>query len=126
MKQKLSSKKPSSKNISIESYLYIGLLFLFVIYFIFLVYFNIISFKKTITISHIISSYKSGKNGLNMFSDTNGNVYVVQNATLQLFFKGPELYSMLEEKKTYEIKGFGFRNEYIGTYPHITYAKEVK
>ena len=121
MRQK---KNPGGINI-MENIYYVIFAF-FIIYFIFLIFFNIITFKKTITVSKIISSYRSGKYGLNLFSDTNGNVYIIKNAPLHLFFKGPELYSSLKENKTYEIKGFGFRNVYIGTYPHIIDMKEVR
>ena len=117
---------PKKNTFNFDYYFYLSLAILFGLYFLFVLYLNYgCKFQKTITISHIISSYRSGKNGLNLLSDTNGNVYLVQNSLLQLFFKGPELYSMFEEHKTYEIKGYGFRNEYIGLYPHITYAKEI-
>lgn len=116
----------AKKKVDFEYYFYLSLAILFGLYFAFVLYLNFgCKFKKTITIGKIISSYRSGKYGLNLLSDTNGNVYVVRNSIFQMFFRGPELYSMLEENKTYEIKGYGFRNEYIGLYPNITYAREI-
>jgi hypothetical protein len=98
-----------------------------IIIIIFTVYINYFTkFKKTITIEHIVNNYKSGKNGLNLINDTDGNVYIIKNSFLQWFFTGPELYSSLKEGTKYEISGFGFRAPIIGMYPHITYAKELK
>jgi len=114
------------KGIDYVMYFYIFIGIVLVLNFLVALYLNYgCRFQKTITVSKIISSYRSGKSGLNLFSDSKGNVYVVKNSILQLFFKAPELYSQLEEGKTYQIKGYGIRFEYLGWYPHVTEAIEV-
>ena len=103
------------------------IIILVIIYIIFLIYINyFIKFKKIIILEHIVNNYKSGKYGLNLINDTDGNVYIIQNSLLQWVFTAPELYSSLKEGKKYEIKGYGFRLPFIGMYPHITHAKELK
>ena len=80
-------------------------------------------FEKTITINNL-DYYRGSKTGLNLITDTNGNVYVISNSFLQGFFTGPELYSSLKEGKTYNIKGYGIRIPILSSYQHITSAIE--
>lgn len=112
------------KKFTIIEYSIIALVSIIILFTIYINFFT--KFTKIIIIKNIVNNYKSGKNGVNLINDTNGNVYVIQNAFLQGFFTGPELYSSLQEGKKYEVNGFGYRIPIIGMYPHITYAKELK
>jgi len=101
------------------------LVILFVIYILFMIYFNYFTrFQKMITINNS-DYYKSGKYGLNLVNDSNGNVYIIQNSIFQLFFTGPELYSSLKDGKQYQVNGYGFRVPILGIYPNIISAKEI-
>ena len=104
----------------------LSLIIFIVIYLIFILYINFFTkFEKTITINNL-DYYRGSKKGLNLITDTNGNVYVISNSFLQGFFTGPELYSSLKEGKTYNIKGYGIRIPIISNYPHIISAIENK
>jgi hypothetical protein len=110
----------------IYSIFQIIIIILVILSIIFIIYINFFTkYQKTITISKL-DYYRGGKKGLNLVTDTNGNVYVISNSLLQGFFTGPELYSSLKEGKTYNIKGFGIRIPIISNYPHITSAIENK
>jgi len=112
------------KKITIIEYSLIAIVSIIILFTLYINFFT--KFKKNIVIKNIVNNYKSGKHGVNLINDTDGNVYVIQNAFLQGFFTGPELYSSLQEGKKYEVNGFGYRIPIIGMYPHITYAKELK
>jgi len=104
----------------------LSLIIFIVIYLIFILYINFFTkFEKTITINNL-DYYRGSKTGLNLVTDTNGNVYVISNSFLQGFFRGPELYSSLRVGKTYNIKGYGIRIPIISNYPHIISAIENK
>ena len=110
---------------TVEYYFIYVIVIILVIFILFTIYLNYFTkFTKVITINNS-DYYKSGKNGLNLVNDLDGNVYTIKNSIYQLFFTGPELYSSLKNGKKYQIHGYGFRIPILGMYPNIISANEI-
>ena len=71
------------------------------------------------------SNYASGKSLFNTISDSQNNVYEVANAWPLLHFRSAEVFSKLETRKTFRIRGYGLRISFIGLFPNIVSAVEV-
>ena len=82
------------------------------------------SFEKTITVKEK-DSMKSGKYGKNIVSDTDGNVYTIENSIFYDFFTAMELFTKIELNQSYKVKGFGYRIPILGIYPNIISASKV-
>ena len=78
------------------------------------------SFKKTITIKKKYTRTR-GRNGDSYFVvDNNNTIYQVNNLLYNLDFNRAEDWNLLEEGKTYKIKGYGFRMGFLDMYPTIS------
>mgnify|MGYP007101626959 FL=1 len=59
------------------------------------------------------------KSVYNAISDTNNNVYVIQNRYLLLHFDAVETLSIIEKNKSYTITGYGLRIPFLNLYENI-------
>ena len=82
------------------------------------------SFEKIITVKEK-DSMKTGKYGKNIVSDTDGNVYTIENSIFYDFFTAMELFTKIELNQAYKIKGFGYRIPILGIYPNIISASKA-
>lgn len=101
--------------------------------FIFLVVFFLITsmvysyftvFEKIITVKEK-DSMRTGKYGKNIISDTDGNVYTIENSMFYDFFTAMELFTKIELNQSYKVKGFGYRIPILGMYPNIIKASKT-
>ena len=81
-------------------------------------------YSKIITIEHNFPLLTT-RGGQNTISDTNKNVYIIQNQLLYMFFTSAELYNYLNTGKRYKITGYGLRIPILNMYPNILSAKEI-
>jgi hypothetical protein len=91
---------------------------IFVYIFIFYFYYFNTKFTKEITVN---KQYIEGHSKflLNVISDTDNNVYTVDNKFLLLKFNSTENIAKLQSKKKYTIKGYGVRIPFLDLYPII-------
>ena len=89
-----------------------------------MVYSYFTSFEKKITVKEK-DSVKTGKYGKNIVSDTDGNVYTIENSMFYDFFTAIELFTKIELNQSYKVKGFGYRIPILGIYPNIISASKV-
>lgn len=84
----------------------------------FFLYFFFTKFKRVITIK---DDFVMGlnKNVFNVISDTNNNVYVIDNRYLLLHFDAVETIAMIEKGRTYTITGYGLRIPFLNLYENI-------
>lgn len=101
---------------------FVLLIVLFLVTNMFYSYFT--SFEKIITVKEK-DSMRSGKYGKNIISDTDGNVYTVENSIYYEFFTAMELFTKIELNQPYKVKGFGYRIPFLGIYPNIIRASKV-
>lgn len=81
------------------------------------------TFEKTITIKKKYTRTR-GRNGDSYFVvDNNNTIYQVNNLLYNLDFNRAEDWNLLEEGKTYKIKGYGFRMGFLDMYPTISSIK---
>ena len=81
-------------------------------------------FTKTITIQDK-ESLKNGSYGHNVVSDTEGNIYTIDNTIYYGFFTSTELYTTLDENKKYRITGYGYRVPVLNLFPSILSAQRL-
>jgi hypothetical protein len=103
---------------------YLFIIIVIIYFLVLIIYTYSTQFEKIITIKKI-DSIRSTKHGKNIVVDTNNNVYYIQNNIYLLFFNSIQLFSNLENNKTYKIKGYGFSYPNLGLYPNIFDTKEV-
>ena len=89
-----------------------------------MVYSYFTSFEKIITVKEK-DSMRTGKYGKNIVSDTDGNVYTIENSMFYDFFTAMELFTKIELNQSYKVKGFGYRIPILGIYPNIISASKV-
>jgi len=89
-----------------------------------MVYSYFTSFEKIITVKEK-DSVITGKYGKNIVSDTDENVYTIENSLFYNFFTAMELFTKIETNQAYKVKGFGFRIPMLGVYPNIIRASKV-
>lgn len=89
-----------------------------------IVYSYFTSFEKIITVKEK-DSVRTGKYGKNIVSDTDGNVYTIENSILYDFFTAMELFTEIELNQSYKVKGFGYRIPILGVYPNIISASKT-
>jgi len=81
-------------------------------------------FEKIITVKEK-DSMRTGKYGKNIISDTDGNVYTIENSIFYDFFTAMELFTKIEQNQSYKVKGFGYRIPILGIYPNIIKASKT-
>lgn len=86
------------------------------------VYFTI--FQKEIVIEEK-NTYGSSANNQKI-SDTDGNVYVVENSLYMMQWESIELFNKLDVGKKFKVKGYGIRVPMLGIIPNIVSAEEIK
>jgi len=110
-----------------NNYLSMNKIIIFIILILFII--NLIyvySTKKNKIITIKNSTYfKQSKYGFNIITDTENNVYQVNNSIYYLFFTSAELYEKLEINKTYKITYYGYRIPFINAFPNIIDATIV-
>jgi hypothetical protein len=89
-----------------------------------MVYSYFTSFEKIITVKEK-DSMRTGKYGKNIISDTDGNVYTIENSIFYDFFTAMELFTKIEQNQSYKVKGFGYRIPILGVYPNIIKASKT-
>ena len=89
-----------------------------------MVYSYFTSFEKIITVKEK-DSMRTGKYGKNIVSDTDGNVYTIENSMFYDFFTAMELFTKIELNQSYKVKGFGYRIPILGIYPNIISASKT-
>ena len=89
-----------------------------------MVYSYFTSFEKVITVKEK-DSMRTGKYGKNIISDTDGNVYTIENSMFYDFFTAMELFTKIELNQSYKVKGFGYRIPILGIYPNIIKASKT-
>ena len=82
-------------------------------------------FKKTITIDEKYTYGSNNSKGNQSISDTNNNIYIVQNSLYLFHWTSVELFNKMDVGKTYEIEGYGYRVPFLGLFPNIVKAKEI-
>ena len=80
-------------------------------------------FEKIITVKEK-DSMRTGKYGKNIISDTDGNVYTIENSMFYDFFTAMELFTKIELNQSYKVKGFGYRIPILSMYPNIIKASK--
>jgi hypothetical protein len=81
-------------------------------------------FTKTITIQDK-ESLRNGSYGQNVVSDTEGNIYTIDNTIFYGFYTSTELYTRLDENKKYQITGYGYRVPILNWFPSILSAQLI-
>jgi hypothetical protein len=96
-------------------YIYIAIIYAITFYF----YFFFTKFQRVIIIKEdfIVGI---NKQILNLISDTNNNLYVIDNKFLLLNFDAAETLSKLEKGKSYRVTGYGIRIPFFDMYQNIT------
>ncbi|QOI90244.1 hypothetical protein QKU58_gp087 [Pyramimonas orientalis virus] len=99
-------------------YIYFAILYIILFYF----YFFFTKFNRQITVKDdfIVGT---NKQLLNIISDTNNNLYIINNRTLLFRFDAAEILSKLEKKRTYSITGYGMRVPFLDLYENILTCK---
>jgi len=78
-------------------------------------------FERTITVSKVFQTINSEKH-VYMVTDQKGNSYKIQDTIFYWHFKSTDLWTKLEQGKTYRIKAYGWRIAFISGYPNIIEA----
>jgi hypothetical protein len=114
------------KSVIVETYKENRPFILLVVFFLVtsMVYSYFTSFEKVITVKEK-DSMRSGKYGKNIISDTDGNVYTIENSMFYEFFTAIELFTKIELNQSYKVKGFGYRIPILGIYPNIISASKT-
>ena len=60
-----------------------------------------------------------------LFSDTNGNVYSLEDSYWQWTFDSSDRFASIEKNHTYEIDTFGRRSRWFSNYPNAYDIREV-
>lgn len=89
------------------------------------IYVYLTVFQKEIVIEEKNTYGSSGANNQKI-SDTDGNVYVVENSLYMMQWESIELFNKLDVGKKFKVKGYGIRVPMLGMIPNIVSAEEIK
>lgn len=89
-------------------------LFIFYVY-----YFSTKFTKKSMFKKTFYTSQLDNKKLITLISDTDNNVYKIQNAIPLLHFTASELNAEIEYNTKYMVHGYGLRIPFLGIYPNI-------
>lgn len=90
--------------------------------------FNLIYVYSTLFEKEIIIEEKNtygSKVNNQKISDTEGNVYVVENSLYMWQWTSLELFNKLDVGKKFKVKGYGIRLPILGMIPNIISAEEI-
>ena len=98
---------------------------LIILFFLIAFYPYISYFSKIITVNNVVYFKENGK-GINLVSDTEGNVYEVKNTNYYLFYRSAEIISQIKNGMKIKIYGYGIRLPYFNLYPRIIGIKPYR
>lgn len=98
---------------------------LIIIFFLVAFYPYITYFSRIITINNV-TYFKENGVGINLVSDTEGNVYEVKNTNYYLFYRSAEVLSQLKNGMKVKIYGYGYRIPFFNIYPKIIGIKPYR
>ena len=101
-------------------YIYVSIIYATMFY----LYFFMTKFNKVITVKE---EFMIGINKkiLNIITDTDGTLYLVDNKFMLLNFDAAETLSMIQKGKSYRISGYGVRIPFLDMYENITSCSYV-
>lgn len=85
--------------------------------------------ERTITIEKTwikSSATSEGSNQKYLVSDTNNNVYSVEDSITRFQFDASDRFAQLDVGKTYKVTLYGWRIHYLSAYQNIVEIEEVK
>tara|TARA_Y100000389_G_scaffold154163_1_gene154624 strand:- start:182 stop:526 length:345 start_codon:yes stop_codon:yes gene_type:complete len=97
-------------------YIYSAIIYIILFY----SYYFITKFRKEIIIKDDFVVGVNKKNIMNVVSDTNNNIYIVDNRYLLFVFDAVETVTKIEKDKKYLITGYGMRIPFLELYENIT------
>jgi hypothetical protein len=81
-------------------------------------------FEKVITVKEL-NYVKNFKQGTNIITDSDNDIYTIHNSVLYGFFTSVELFTKININETYKIRGYGFRIPILGYYKNIIGAEKI-
>ena len=86
--------------------------------------YHLTKFEKTITIKEKYIRYRRKSSNYNVV-DTDGNIYKMGNLWFKFDFNRADDYAMIDEGKTYKVKGYGYRFGFFDAYQTIYSYEQV-
>lgn len=83
------------------------------------------SFETTFTVTTKIVKQLKGDNHQTYLIGTDKGSFKIEDTVLHWQFKSFDLFSQLQEGKTYRGKAYGFRSGFLSSFPNLYYIEEI-